>query len=462
MGSIADRLRQATGDFIRLIAPMDVICQLGNLIFRKSLRYTLLTAGISAVGLLLQWIGLPGFTVRQAILLPLVIGAVTLTIGVLLKVVPAIIASRLLTVAQAGDLNLMEDYRKSQAGEHLEALWEGAYRQEAWLDSPAADWNESQAKETFLQTAHGALGTPLPQMRQLQQTGLDLRFFEDWRDGAYLDRSDSKLREQFEGSSLLKEARRIAGMTGLAFSLRWAPAGASQAFWFSLVTRALATRVAPAVENINHRFDGWVVNCQTFLWPGEEDHPWLVEKPQARDAVLESRRKIITGVFGPTDVDAVRMIDRMLFLSVRRARELRLRIDPSYALGERPGDGEARGPRAGETLRRAHEAFREYIAANRPELLADDSRRRWQAVRAAFHADVGGLRGQFLRVTRRGGSKAQLPLRAWTTIDRAIESAGRTGRILLAVRAHHVLAELERAGYRDLILRLQQSERAKP
>ena len=43
------------------------------------------------------------------------------------------------------------------------------------------------------------------------RVGLDLRFFEDWRDGAYLDCSDSKLIEQFDGNSTIQAARAEVG-----------------------------------------------------------------------------------------------------------------------------------------------------------------------------------------------------------------------------------------------------------
>jgi len=225
-------------DVSRLIGPLDVMYQVGNLIFKKSLRYTLLTAGLGVVGVITHSLNLPGFTVRQAILLPLAIGLGCLVVGGSFKAVPRLISSRLFTVAQASGLNLMEDYRKSEVDGHLRVLWDRLFQHECRLrlragatafdgvsirlaDGEDPDAAVGRARAEYLARAHKALATPQPQIRQMHEVGLDLRYLEDWRDGAYLDRSDTKLVEQFEGNATLLAARREVGLTGTLGMIRF-------------------------------------------------------------------------------------------------------------------------------------------------------------------------------------------------------------------------------------------------
>jgi hypothetical protein len=480
MNSKARKPAAILRDVGRLIAPLDILYTVGNLIYRRSLRYTLVTAGISLVGMVAKLFHLPGFTVRQAIVLPLVIGGLSLVFGSLLKIVPSLISSRLMTVAQASDLNLMEDYRKSEAAEHLDALWERLFRHECALrlaagkpvfegcahgagdggaDAPAG------ARAEFLARAGEALRSHLPQIRQMHLLGLDLRYFEDWRDGAYLDRSDTKLAEQFQGNSTLVAARREAGMNRPAVALVFRPRCAAQRLWFLFVTRMVAIQVGSAVQRLNRQYDTDLFNSQVLLWPGEEDEAWLGAFEGARDEVLRRRTQAIRRIFGADFATASDVLDHMLYCGFAMATELRLRYDPDYCDGRLGYDviadlrAEGRNrrdfQRAEAFVRRARdnlEALDQFLARHRPELLEPARGEDLRAVRVAAHVDSSGT-GRLVSNALRDGAQEATD-EALAAIDAAAGEMRLSTRRLIAVRMHHELTRLCRQGYRKLIERL--------
>lgn len=463
------------GDLGRLIAPLDIFYTIGNLIYRRSLRYTLVTAGIAVVGLVAGRIGLPGFTVRQALVLPLLIGGLSLAVGVLLKVVPSLIASRLLTVAQASDLNLMEDYRKSQTDEHLGALWRRLFQHECRLHmasrqpGPVArvsgqTENEAlaRAKASFFVRAKEALSNPLPQIQQMFRVGLDLRFFEDWRDGAYFDRSDSKLIEQFDGNSTLLAARGEVGLTGLAATMLLNPRRTAQRFWFAVVTRMVAILTATDVQKLNRAHDTDLFNSQMLLWPGTEDGDWLSRLPGAREELLRCRLRNIKRIFGRDLATARCVLDHMLYCGFAAATELRMRFDPDYCDGRLGYDviedltAEGRNRRdfqrakgfVGQALPRLA-ALEKFCNACRPELLSAAGAEDLRTARLAVHINRDGLHdllGEWEAHTAE--TAAECINRA---LDNAVEHKDIHARRLLAVRMHHELTRLTRQGYADLV-----------
>jgi hypothetical protein len=114
-------------DFWRLISPQDLLSSAGTVMMRKSPKATIWTAGITSSGYLSSYLGLPGFTGLQALVAPFVVGGGMLAIGAGIKYIPRTISRKLATIAEANDLNLMEDYRKSQALEHLNAIWDRVF-----------------------------------------------------------------------------------------------------------------------------------------------------------------------------------------------------------------------------------------------------------------------------------------------------------------------------------------------
>ncbi len=463
------------GDLGRMIAPLDILYTIGNLVYRRSLRYTLLTSGIAVLGLVAKSVGLPGFTVQQAIVLPLVIGGLSLVVGVLLKVVPSLIASRLLTVAQASGLNLMEDYRKSQTNEHLVVLWRRLFQHECRLGmashqpSAAAQVNGqtenealARAKASFFVRAKEALANPMPQIQQMFRVGLDLRFFEDWRDGAYFDRSDSKLIEQFDGNSTLMTARSEVGLTGLNAAMLMNPRRTAQRFWFAVVTRMVSIVTATDVQKLNRTYETDLFNSQMLLWPGTEDGEWLSRMPGSREELLRYRRRNIRRVFGPDLATARCVLDHMLYGSFAVATILRMRFDPDYCDGLLGYDviedlrAEGRNRRdfqqAEGFVRQARprlETLAKFCKANRPELLSAAGAEDLRIARLAVHINIDGLHELLDQWQgQNSGSETESINRA---LNDAIESKDIYTRRLLAVRMHHELTRLSRQGYAELV-----------
>jgi hypothetical protein len=474
-------------DLRRLVSPLDVMYHVGNMIYRRSLRYTLLVVGISLLGLLASSFSLPGLTIQQAIVLPLLIGAGTLICGTTLKVIPGLISSRLQTVAQASDLNLMEDYRKTQSTEHLDVLWRRVFQFECFshdggesdiLDLSGdgladGDADDKEAAETaradYLARAGEALASHLPQIRQMHLLGLDLRYLEDWRDGAYLDCSDTKLREQFDGNSTLTSVRRRCGLWGGMEMRRFTVRKISRNLWFRFITRMIAMEVGSSVERLNRIYETDLFNSQVLLWPEEADSPWLGKFEGARDEVLKRRRKAVRNVFGPDIETAGEVLDRMLYLDFAMATELRMRYDVEYCLGGLGYDGlsdlesgcrEHRDLRSARHLaRRAGKgriAMKRFLGEHRPELLQPENARKLRAVEIAFHIDKKGLRkGIISRVLRKTDESKKRPtVELLAIIDAAADDEKSATRRLVAVRIHHELTRLARSGYYRLLAEL--------
>ncbi|NQV34021.1 MAG: hypothetical protein HQ515_15110, partial [Phycisphaeraceae bacterium] len=95
---------------------------------KLSPRATLWTAGISSSGFLSKIV-----TGTQALAAPLIVGGGMLTLGACLKFIPSKLWRQLEDIAQANDLNLMEDYRKSQVINHLNLLWHKVFAYESRL-----------------------------------------------------------------------------------------------------------------------------------------------------------------------------------------------------------------------------------------------------------------------------------------------------------------------------------------
>lgn len=456
--------RALVRDVRRLVSPLDVMYHVGNMIYRRSLRYTLFVVGISILGLLASSFSLPGLTVRQAIALPLVIGGLALVFGSVLKVIPGLISSRLQTVAQASDLNLMEDYRKTQAAEHLESIWQRVFRHESFLGNWDIDDDaEELAKSDFLARAEEALTTHLPQIRQMHLIGLDLRYLEDWRDGAYLDCSDTKLREQFEGNSTLTAARREVGLWGALGMRDFLVRKISRNLWFRFITRMVAMEIGGSVEQLNKLYETDLFNSQVLLWPGESESPWLNAFEGARDTVLRQRRKAICNVFGPDAETAGEVVDRMLYTDFALATELRMRYDMEYCTGELGYDAPEdlrSGCRELRDLRRAEQkshragkgqiALKRFLATHRPNLLDTKNAYELRAVQIAFHINKDDLKRKIIDHVIHDRTSGPLD-EMLDIIDASARNNRSITRRLIAVRMHHELTRLARSGYYKLI-----------
>lgn len=460
---LPDRVRaRFFRDALRLVHLVDVLSRLGDLLLRRSLRYTLLMVAIALLGYGSKAFGLSGFTARQAFTLPLLVGGTTLVGGLLLKFIPAMLASRRLVIAQAAEINLMEDYRKAQAPEHLEALWDRVFCAEVDVDPGAP-----KTREAFLATAQEVLATPHPQTRERYEMGVDLHLLEDWYDGAYLDRSDVKLGEQFDGDPSIRYAARLIHYGALA-DLPALPGRWVQHLWFLLCTRSVAIHVADAVDSLNQRFDTSDFNAQVILWPGEEDAPWLARYPGARQEVLSRRGALVRQTFGRTPARTRVMVARLFGMEVRRATRLRLLMDPEYAagaLGTDPlEDLRAWGVPAADPIARLARQRRAWLAAALPALedAIDDALGRGDDRPATLR------RAALVLCHARAGSATTRPEAAndgWARLaEDAIEQARpaheRISQALLQVRIHQTLAGLAVHGYTRLIDTLRTSSDA--
>ncbi len=371
-------------DFLRLASTDEFLCRAGTLLMRRSPRATFWTAGITSSGYLANMFDLPGFTGLQAVFLPLLVGGGMLGIGAGMRYIPTTISRRLTVVAEANDLNLMEDYRKSQAVEHLNVLWDKVFWYESAIryseeerraereqlledgkhiaeavrgcgadvlerlqmteeegieDAVGAVMTEralssdmEKSREGFLISARYAVRHALPQSSQADGIGFNLGFYEDMCDGAYFDTSDVKLSQQYCGSTVLAGIREEVGL-GRIHGLKQIPRGISQKFWFYLVTRKIATGVGRAVKVLNERYETDAFNVQALLWPGEENAEWLGDLPGARDELLQMRKSIVTRALGKDYGNAVEVLDRMLLPCFEFATDLRMRYDPEYCDG---------------------------------------------------------------------------------------------------------------------------------
>lgn len=473
----------------RLFSFLDAVYFAGNFLMRRSLRYTLATMMVSAAGYLGNLIpGVRTYDARVVLLLPLCVGLSMLGLGLTLRLVPLLFKSRLTSVAQAADLDLMENYRKWNQGAHLAALWDHVFRHEWALGSHACRVREhaeecpeslngeeglpqdaaERNRELFLRRCRFALDRPQPEPRQRYYLGVDLRSLEDWYNGGYFDPDDQKLSEQYAASITLQAIREELGW-GVGRSLRDLPLQLSAKLWFRLVTQAVSLRLGESVLLLNRRFDTDYFNVQALLWPGEEDEAWVAQfGPDARSALLAQRRRVLERVFG-NPAQGRRMLDRFLLPRFLLASALRAAYDPEYLDGSLGYDLWSDLRWAGASTWRAEE-FRRLTrrALRNRELLSScpaaraalpDATRNGseseaevlRALRIAVHASPELER--LLAKSRNGSERARK--RAEAALAEAFRRIRReccrySGR-LIALRVHHELTRIQRQEYLQLL-----------
>ncbi len=511
--------RRPLKDFLRLAHADDLLSRLGALMIRTSPKATIWTAGIVSSGYLSNRLGLPGFSGWEALMAPVVVGGGLLGLGLALRFVPSVLAAKWVAVAEASDLNLMEDYRKSQAPAHLNALWDKVFFYESALRySPqerqaereelrqlraevrrqvrtwdpvtlrrleldgdadadavatavlcerALSHNQEKSREGFMLSSLFALRHALPQGSEAHAIGFRLSLYEDLCDGAYFDRSDTKLVEQYAGNPLLQDVKKAVGF-GRMDALRRLPASLAARVWCFLVTRRIATGVGRAVQylNLKHRTDTF--NSQVFLWPGQEAAPWLDAFTGAAQDILTLRKSIVRSALGSDYDRACAVLDRMFLTCFESATDLRARYDPEYCDGsldyiaEDTGakivnnlvaDLRARGyrqetldraARHADTVRREQAGFTEYLARSGPEGLLKNPQT-LRAVSIAFHVNDRGMKDAFQALQSDGSSTA-----LDQTIQAAVAEKAAYDRRLVGLRLHHQLTILLLDSYKDL------------
>ncbi len=372
-------------DFWRLASVHDILSKTGGVLIKKSPKATIYTAAITSSGYLSSYLGLPGFSGLETVATPFVVLTGMLGGGAALKYAPRMAFKKWTMIAQASDLNLMEDYKKSQVMEHLDALWDRVFWYESgirysqderqtersqilddkeFFRSQISSWpedrlerlgvrhetrkenidrlvmalmteypltdNMERSREGFIISSLFALKHALPQSSQAKNIGYRLNLLEDERDGAYFDSSDAKLFEQYIGNITLGDIKNEAGF-GKIESLKKTPEKLSRRAWFYLITRKIAIETGKAVKYLNETYHTDVFNSQVLLWPGEEDA--VDEFPGARDEVLHLREGIIRKTLGNGYDNAVVILDRMLLPCFELATDLRVRYDYEYCDG---------------------------------------------------------------------------------------------------------------------------------
>ena len=297
--SFLGRSKRMRKDLWRLVSLNDLLGRIGTVMIRKSPRMTLLTAAITSSGYLSSSLGLPGFSALEAVIVPTLVFGAMLGGGAALKVIPRAISSKLTNIAQANDLNLMEDYRKSQVLEHLDFLWDRVFSYESDLRysdqeraaekarieadrkkihdrlsqwprdmlqrlgvndsrdidkiimdvmtaSPVTDKME-KSREGFTISSLFALRHALAQSSQAGKVGYSLNLWEDERDGAYFDRTDTKLFEQYFGNTTITDIKNAVGF-GRIDALKDLPGKYSRKAWFHILTRKVAIETGKALN----------------------------------------------------------------------------------------------------------------------------------------------------------------------------------------------------------------------
>ncbi len=476
----------------RLFSFFDALYLAGNFLYRRSLRYTFATAFVSFVGYLGNLVpGVKTYDARVAVLMPLLVGSIMLTTGLLLKLIPLLFRSRLLNVAQAADLDLMENYRKWNQETHLEALWERVYQHEWKVGSHLSRARPHEAecpselcsdaglpsdildrgKIKFLRWARFGLARPQSEPRQRYHLGIDLRFLEDWYNGGYFDPNDIKLDEQQAAAVPIMMVRSLVGY-GFWDSLRDLPLRLFGRIWFRLITRAIALRVGEAVIRLNRQFNTDYFNAQALLWPEEHEEPWVASLGEdARETLLQERARILRCVFNNA-TEGILMLDRFLVPLFLFATDLRARFDPEYLDGSLGYDLWSDLKWVGfPAFKRMHFAkliqraacevrlIKDVLTSQdmsdlSPHPLGEGNQEILRAVKIAVFTNWEQL-GTLMRRWRKKRHRPPRLLRMLRDkLQKVIENRERFSTYLVAVRVHHELTRLHRATYHRLLLDL--------
>jgi len=515
------RSKKATlRDIVRL--PSYFMPTAGTFMFRQSRRFGLYTAALSILGY--QTGEVSGL---KALLAPFVIGGTLAAAGISLKVLHALSSGKI-KIAEANNLNLMEHYKKSEEKleGHTDSLIDRVLKYESGLrydpferaaedlsfrfhrkivkdaidelpsdtkrkflhienkgdldsrvdaiinDSPHSDQIE-MTRDAWRRSIIYAVGHYRSQNKQVEEIGFQLGLFEDWRDGAYFDQNDTKLKEQFDSKNVMRAIKKAARLSlGDKFSIK--KARTLQKFWFTILTRGVAVNSVKATEYLNKKYDAYKFDAQTILWPGAEDEKW-VEELGAREDLLRQRRKVIKSVFGRNYSDAETMVDHMFFCNVVNVIRLRKKYDPEYCMQgclEYNVMDDVREERCFEIYVEQQKGFMKkvekemsfldrylqmkYSHIAEPKTNGDAEALR--AVRIAYHTNRDGLKKLVQRVLTSGMVSPKHIQKTNDIIDYAIEHKRKYSEKLVILRMHHELTRLHVKGYQDMIRELAYTE----
>jgi len=473
----------------RLFNFLDALYLAGNFLYRRSLRYTFATAFVSLLGYLGNLVpGVTTYDARVAVLMPLCVGTTMLAGGLLLKLIPILFKSRLLNVAQAADLDLMENYRKWNHELHLQSLWDRVYQYEWRLgshlsrtrphaaecppelcsDDGLPDDLLERGKIKFLRWARFGLARPQPEPRQRYHLGIDLRFLEDWYNGGYFDPNDVKLDEQQAAAVPLMIVRSFVRYD-LRDTLHDLPLRLFARLWFRLITRAIALRIGESVIRLNREFNTDYFNAQALLWPEEHDEPWVAALgPGARETLLRERTRTLKCVFGNPE-EGIRMIDRFLVPLFLFATDLRARFDPEYLDGSLgynlwsdlkwvgfPKFKRMHFVKLIQRAARESQLIRSVLESPEmgdlsPHPLTENNQESYRAIRIAVFVNWGQT-GTLLRKWHKSKRRHAAIVRSLRDkLQEIVSCRERFSTYLVACRVHHELTRLHRVTYHQLL-----------
>jgi len=112
---------------------------------------------------------------------------------------------------------------------------------------PLTDQME-KSREGFIASSLFALRHALPQSSQAQRVGYRINLWEDERDGAYYDRTDVKLFEQYFGNATLTDIKGEVGFSRIDHFKELPGKTFREKTWFHLITRKVAIETGRALK----------------------------------------------------------------------------------------------------------------------------------------------------------------------------------------------------------------------
>jgi hypothetical protein len=417
-----------------------------------------------------------------------------------LKYGPMLLQGRKRGTAEAANLNLMEDYRKSRSDLYLSELWDQVFCYEPFkdykdlyprrrdaqgqpLEGPtglerlARAERDTDRRSVFFEIAPAMLTSFRSQAEQERHVGTGFEMLEDLLDAGPWTQSDRKLEENYDSHPRIQAARQLAGYG-------WSDLGhetfkrLSADMWFRFLRSSVAAHVGESLQALNEQYDH-TINAQRLLWPGDESTP-LAGLDQdscvrGQAAIRDHQQQIMRTRLGNDWATACRKLGRTQTPMVELTTTLRARFDPAYVAGE-VGDIEADlrdaghhstgliqrdplSPSVRARLREAADAIRTFDQWLADADLTIATAEQKRSARLAFHVNFEGMRDHFLSLTQAG----QSPMGDRAFREPLCMVLGRPHpwtHMLIDVRMLHVLARVRRAEYEQAVRKLGAYERS--
>lgn len=384
-------------EYRRIIGFAQVLYLLGRRLKRHGFRYTTLAIVICGSVMLVKLVGsrilnydLPRTNLKMAAI-PAIVALSTFGLGNFLECISNIFSSERILLADANNMNLMEDRKKADMNQHLKVLWERVFKYEAKLRDHYVDTDEIQrikcnriklkklfmnldprcrkhlgitnenvdefikhvesfrpvsqeiptTEEGFVTTARSVIPMPLPQRLQENLCGCDLSLLEDWYDGAFFTDTDRKVHEQFVANKTIRAIRQSVGINWYVKFLE-ALVGHPVPIWHVLTMKKIGTSVGSLIAMMNKKYIQFAkpafFDAQHFLWNDEENDLLIVQTfgdhgDIVCNEIRQSRRSLFRNIFSHEQGTAHAHIYRMFGNDFINAMNLRLDYDIEFAAG---------------------------------------------------------------------------------------------------------------------------------